>query len=156
MFIALLESQRGRKDRESEGFAAKTEVRPRREEGGEKRGFGRKCSRVWSGRRSPERAARELTAVPGGSGCPALQLLRQLPHLVPGRTVCPEAVGRGAPGPGGTSRPRTAAPAAFGACSQGQDPAPGTAFAMPSGMGTSSPCIPMGRGARRCLGGYMA
>lgn len=130
MFIALLAGSGGRrKDREPGGFAAKAEVRPWREEGGEKRGFGRKCSRVCSGRRSPGRAARERVAVPGGSGRPAPQLLpRQLPHLVPGGG-----------GPGGNRPP--AVPA--GGC--GIQP-PAQLLPCRRGWGPARPAQPEGEG----------
>lgn len=107
MCIALLQSKRGRKDWEPGGVAAKAEVRPWREKRGEKRGRGRKCGRVWSGRRSPERAARELTAVPGAAGerplGPAAAAAAPAPGAGPHRVP-------GGGGPGGNQ------PAAARAC----------------------------------------
>lgn len=85
----------------------------------------------------PREGSSEAGYCPRGSGCPALQL-RLLtwcrPHHVPG--------GRRALG----NRPASArASRPLWCVLLVQDPAPGTASAMPSGMGTSSACLPARR-----------
>lgn len=87
MLMALRESKRGRKDWESRGFAATSEVRPWREEGGERNGFGRKsaaraggarkghlgsCLR-WPGERLPALPAAAAAAPAPGAGPPRAQ-----------------------------------------------------------------------------------
>lgn len=82
MLMAPRESKRGRKDWESRGFAAKAEIRPWREQRGERSGFGRKSA--GSARAGGARRGHLEPACGGrGKGCrPCPQLMRRFPHLV--------------------------------------------------------------------------